>query len=122
MSAENTSNLGLEKIMPKALRSSKEPANRLAVVAIWAFVTLLFVITRVPSRWRLFEFASGAAVAFCLWPFLLGPYRLHARGKLPLHLQHKILQGQFDQALAPSCVLDLVGSGFEYAGQLEWKS
>lgn len=108
---------GIGQVTRKVLRPSRQPLVRLQVVAIWAFILLLYLTTKSPGAWRAFEIASAVAVAFFLYPFVDGPFRLHSRGKLALHAGYQIVQ---QPSLDPPSFRDapLQSLGFEYAGQI----
>jgi hypothetical protein len=114
---------GVGKITRKALRPSREPAVRLQVLAIWAFVAFLWTITKAPAASRGLAIASVAAVAFFLYPFIEGPIRLHARGKLALHAGYRVAEESTGEGLAAAPLAayrekDLEELGFAYAGRL----
>lgn len=108
---------GMGPVTRKVLRPSRQPLVRLQVVAIWAFIALLYLVTKYPNAWRAFEIASAVAVAFFLYPFVEGPIRLHSRGKLALHASYHIAPRTNPEPLSfrdgP-----LQSLGFEYAGQI----
>ncbi len=108
---------GIGKVTRRVLRPSRQPLVRLQVVAIWAFIALLYLVTKYPTAWRAFEIASAVAVAFFLYPFIEGPFRLHARGKLALHAGYQIVP---QPSPDPPSFRDtqLQSLGFEYAGQI----
>jgi hypothetical protein len=100
------------------LRWSLEPLTRLQVVAIWAFIALLLLITRSETAWLLFKIASAAAAAFFLWPFTQGPYLLYTRHIFPLHENFRVVPGETDPSPQGSVISDLQTLGFAFAGQL----
>jgi hypothetical protein len=106
------------KITRKVLRWSRQPLIRLQVVAIWAFVALLLLITRNEVAWLWFKVASAAAVAFFLWPFVQGPYLLYTRHKTPLHVNFRVIPGPTDPSPQAFRVAHLRALGFTSAGQL----
>src|SRR5437762_10114188 len=77
--AQNVPKANYLNVTPRVLRWSREPGTRLQVVAIWAFSAALFAIAGGPAAWHVFEIASCATLAFFLWPFIEGPFLLHAR-------------------------------------------
>lgn len=114
---------GVGKITRKVLRPSREPLVRLQVVAIWTFVASLYAVTKAPAASRGLVIASVAAVVFFLYPFIEGPIRLHARGKLALHAGYRIVEEVAgEELLAPPLAAyrekDLGTLGFVYAGRL----
>lgn len=114
---------GVGKITRKVLRPSREPLVRLQVVAIWAFVALLYAITKAPVASHGLGIVSVAAIVFLLYPFIEGPIRLHARGKLALHADYRIAQDlTSEEVAAPPLAAyresDLGKLGFAYAGRV----
>ena len=118
MPAHNEANAGIGKITPRVLRWSREPATRLQVLAIWTFVGVLFGITKSAVAWHLFEISSAASLAFFLWPLIEGPFRLHAKGYLPLRANYRVIQDQTEPDLRSYRAGDLMRLGFTFAGQL----
>jgi|SRR5579872_1252264 len=108
---------GIGKITRKVLRPSREPLVRLQIVAIWTFIALLYSITRAHVASRGLAIASVAAIAFFLYPFIEGPIRLHARGKLALHAGYQIAPQTSPDSLSFRDG-QLQSLGFEYAGQI----
>lgn len=114
---------GIGKITRKVLRPSREPLVRVQVVVIWAFVALLYAVIKAPVASRGLAITSIAAVAFFLYPFIEGPLRLHARGKLALHADYRIAQDLTgEEVTAPPLAAyresDLGKLGFAYAGRV----
>jgi hypothetical protein len=105
-------------IKHKALRSSRLPLTRLHIFAIWILVTILAAITGHQVSWHLFEIASGASIAFFLWPFVQGPYLLYTRRSLPLRADYRIFTGEIGPEYPKHRIDALFGLGFRYAGQL----
>lgn len=108
---------GMGQITRKVLRPSRELLVRLQVVAVWAFVALLSAITKAPVASRGLAIASVAAIAFFLYPFIEGPVRLHARGKLALHAGYQIAPQTSPDSMSFRDG-QLQSLGFEYAGQI----
>jgi hypothetical protein len=100
------------------LRWSRQPLIRLQVVAIWAFVAFLLLITRNEVAWLWFKVASAASAAFFLWPFIQGPYLLYSRHKVPLHADYRIVNGPDDTSPQAYRVAHLKNLGFVSAGQI----
>jgi hypothetical protein len=113
--AENESTSA--QVKRKVLRPSREPGVRLQVLAIWAFVAILFVATKAPDAWRLLELASICCLSFFLWPFIQGPFLLHSRHKNPLRADYRVVKVSEPQN-PHYRVRDLLGLGFEFAGEL----
>ena len=116
MPAQNQPEIG--KITPRVLRWSREPTTRLQVIAIWMFVCVLFAITKSAVAWHLFEIASAGGLAFFLWPFGEGPFRLHAKGFFPLRANYRVVQDQTEPDPSSYRVRDLTRLGFTFAAQL----
>jgi hypothetical protein len=117
VAAESDTRSGLG-ITPKALRWSREPGTRLQVMAIWTVVAVVCAISRAPFSRRVFEIVSGACLAFFLFPFIEGPFRLHAGSALPLRAEYRLVQGQPDRSTPSHRFGDLLGMGFQFAGEL----
>jgi hypothetical protein len=100
------------------LRWSRQPLTRLQVVAVWAFVALLLLITTSGVVWPWFKVASAGAIAFFLWPFIQGPYLLYTRHKVPLHADHRVVPGPTEKSPQAFRVADLKALGFTSAGHL----
>jgi hypothetical protein len=112
-----------KKIKRTVLRWSREPATRLQVFAIWAFVAMLLAITRNAAAWHIFEISSASALAFFLWPFVDGPFLLHARSTLPLRADYRPISNPAEIAylgldIPTRRVSELQKMGFHSAGQL----
>ena len=118
MPAQNQANPEIGKITPRVLRWSREPATRLQVLAIWTFVGVLFAITKSVVAWHLFEIASAASLAFFVWPFVEGPFRLQAKGCFPLHANYRVIRDQTESDRTSYRVSDLMRLGFTFASQL----
>lgn len=108
---------GIGKIKPRVLRWSREPGTRLQVVALWVFVGVVSAVSRGPFSARIFEILSGACLAFFLFPFVEGPFRLHARSTLPLRAEYEVVRVQVDRSMSRRFG-ELLGMGFQLAGEL----
>jgi hypothetical protein len=116
--AESEPHPEIGKITPKVLRWSREPGTRLQVVAIWVFVAVVCAISKAPFAGGLLEIVSAACLGFFLFPFIEGPFRLHARGTLPLRADYRVVQGQLDRSMPSRRFGDLWGLGFRFAGEV----
>jgi len=85
---------------------------------IWAFVAVVCAISKAPFSGRLLEIVSVACLAFFLYPFVEGPFRLHARGMLPLRAEYQVVEGQPDSSIPSYRSGHLLGMGFQFAGEL----
>ena len=118
MPAENEARPGIGNIKPRVLRWSREPGTRVQVVAIWVFVAVLCAITKPTFAGRILEIVSAACFVFFLFPFIEGPFRLHARGMLPLRADYCVVEGQSDPSLPNYRFGHLLEMGFHFAGAL----
>lgn len=118
MPVENEPKAEPPKITTRVLRWSREPLTRLQVIAIWAFVAVVFAATKSPAAWQALEIASVCCVAFFVWPFIQGPFLLYARHKVPLRLDWRTVPEQSEALSAQYRVKDLLGLGFTFAGGL----
>jgi hypothetical protein len=116
--AENETQPGIGKIKPRVLRWSREPGTRVQVVGIWVFVAVVCAISKGPFSGRVFEIVSAACLAFFLYPFIEGPFRLHARGMLPLRAEFHVVEGPPDSSIPSYRTAHLLGMGFQFAGEL----
>lgn len=118
MPAEGDLGTAPVKVKRKTLRWSREPLTRVQVVAIWAFVAIMFAATKNEDAWRFLELTSCACFAFFLWPFVQGPYLVLTRHKNPLRLEYRRVESA-DEPVSPQYrVAALTSLGFKSAGQL----
>ena len=86
------------------------------MVAVWAFVGLLWLISGNETGRFWFGVASAVALAFFLWPYVQGPYLLYTRHTYPLRRGYIELASNPDQ---PSTKFaDLGKLGFVFAAKL----
>jgi hypothetical protein len=116
--AENETQPGIGKIKPRVLRWSREPGTRVQVVGIWVFVAVVCAISKGPYSGRVFEIVSASCLAFFLFPFIEGPFRLHSRGMLPLRAEYHVVEGLQDSSIESYRNEHLLKMGFQFAGEL----
>jgi hypothetical protein len=109
---------GVGKINRRVLRWSREPGTRLQVVGIWLFFAVVCAISKAPFAGRMFELVSAACFTFFLFPFIEGPFRLHARGMLPLRAEYQVVRVRVDGPMLSRRFGELLGMGFQFAGEL----
>jgi hypothetical protein len=88
------------------------------MIGFWIVLTVICWVIGSEASWQVFEISSGIVLAFFLWPFLNGPYRLYKTGAAPLRMNYERLQGEFSQHLPELRLRELNELGFELEGQI----